>query len=126
MQPSHQFGGSLGIGGEGFVAEMVFPSIGYRAAFDQIHEGIGKEVGMHAEVAFAGQMSTQRLEEGAGVKGDATAVFHDGGDIGGDPVDDIIDRPARKVDRRFSRPYQIIEIIHMDEGVSHRSREQDC
>ena len=105
---------------------MVFPSIGYRAAFDQVHKGIGKEVGMHTEVAFAGQMSTQRLEERAGVKGDATAVFHDGGDIGSDPVDDVVDRPAGKVDRRFRRPYEIIEIIHMDERIPHRSREQGC
>ena len=64
VQPSHQLGGPLRIGSEGFVAEIIFPPICYGAAFDQIHQGIGKEVGMHTQMAFTGQVSAKCLEEG--------------------------------------------------------------
>ena len=62
VQPLHQLGRPLGVGGQRFITEIVLASVVDGTALDQVHQRIGKEIGVNAKIALAGEVTAERLE----------------------------------------------------------------
>jgi len=73
-----------------------------------------------AEVLLLPEVAGQGLVEGPDGEGQAAAVFHDGGDVAGDPVIGLRDGPAGQVDRGLLGLHEKVEIVDVHEGVPDR------
>jgi len=120
IQPGHQLFGAQHVGGAGLAAKDVFVAVGHGAAFHQVHQRVGKEGRMHAQIFFRGQGLGQRLVKRPDAVRDAASVGNHGGDVGCDFEINVLQRPAREVIGRFGRFDQVMEIRHVHQRVPHR------
>ncbi|MEJ2038830.1 MAG: hypothetical protein P8X55_07840, partial [Desulfosarcinaceae bacterium] len=68
------------------------------------------------------QLGADGFKQGAHGKGQATAVFDQGLDVGGDQVENRFTRLALEIDRRLVGRHQQVEAGHMYEGVAQGAR----